>query len=428
MEKLVVVVMGQNCEKFIGMSLESVKDADAIVYCDGGSTDKTISIVKNFAFDYVDSFAKEPVIITENEYDQEDLGMNGRQRNFYLEYVKKKYPDWWCLAIDADEVVEDLSQIKEFIQTAPKRFLYSPKMRHFIGDLGHEDFSQVEHFVPHRLFHINKNLFYEETEHTVLMLKGDFQVLNIRNTTIWHLAYLSGMWDIKNKYENHIKKSNIHPEEFLNNWKKAHLFGQYPKKPIKLLEIPEIILKEFGVEKDELYFMGRMQLEAKHFIQIREWMKKFKPKTVLDIGCGWGLYGQAAKILSNNIKYVGFEKSKWVVRKWPHKDLEIIQGDIEEGIAIPDNNYDLVLCIDVLEHIDYEKLDFVLHTLSKLGKHFIFSICYKEDPNWPLDPTHKIKESKEWWIKKLNKYFNINEPPEGWLFNNQILVGDVDGK
>ena len=47
MEKLVVVIMGQNCEKFIGMCLESVKESDAIVYCDGGSTDGTLDIVND---------------------------------------------------------------------------------------------------------------------------------------------------------------------------------------------------------------------------------------------------------------------------------------------------------------------------------------------------------------------------------------------
>lgn len=35
-QRLVCVVMGQNCDKFIGMCLDSVKDADDIVYCDGG--------------------------------------------------------------------------------------------------------------------------------------------------------------------------------------------------------------------------------------------------------------------------------------------------------------------------------------------------------------------------------------------------------
>ena len=111
MNKLVVVIMGQNCEKFIGMCLESVKDADAIVYCDGGSQDRTKSMVREFLEE------KEGAII-EQWYNQTDKQMNGKQRNFYLNYLKENYPNDWALCLDADEVVEDLSKIKEFIQTA----------------------------------------------------------------------------------------------------------------------------------------------------------------------------------------------------------------------------------------------------------------------------------------------------------------------
>lgn len=48
MNKLIVVIMGQNCEKFISMCLESVKTADKIIYCDGGSTDDTMDYVLEF--------------------------------------------------------------------------------------------------------------------------------------------------------------------------------------------------------------------------------------------------------------------------------------------------------------------------------------------------------------------------------------------
>ena len=34
-EKLVCVIMGQDCEKFIEMSLDGVKESDEIIYCDG---------------------------------------------------------------------------------------------------------------------------------------------------------------------------------------------------------------------------------------------------------------------------------------------------------------------------------------------------------------------------------------------------------
>ena len=112
MQKLIVVIMGQNCEKFIGMCLESVKDADHIFYLDGGSTDKSMGTVLKFQEINPNCSGKT------NEYNQEDETMNGKQRNFYLRYLKENYTDDWALCIDADEVVNYLSKVKEFIQTA----------------------------------------------------------------------------------------------------------------------------------------------------------------------------------------------------------------------------------------------------------------------------------------------------------------------
>ena len=165
MNKLVVVILGENCEKFIEMCLESVKDADAIVYCDGGS-----KRIMEYEEDFLDRYK---AILIENTYNQSDPCMNGKQRNFYLKYLKENYPDDWCLVLDADEVVDDFNKIKEFIQTA-KHGLYSVKMRHFIGDLGHEDATREQHFVPNRLFKISSAAYYPEIEHPVLQLIDNF--------------------------------------------------------------------------------------------------------------------------------------------------------------------------------------------------------------------------------------------------------------
>ena len=155
------------------------------------------------------------------------------------------------MCIDADEVVEDLSKLKEFIQEVPEA-CYDVHMRHFIQDLGHEDATQPKHYVPQRLFKISAAEEYPEVEHPVLQgMRGPGTV---DRTTIWHLAYVPNIWDIKKRYEGHLLKSNMHTPQFLKNWYWQHLFGQYPKKQFNLVEIPKIILDEFGIDKDELYF------------------------------------------------------------------------------------------------------------------------------------------------------------------------------
>ena len=94
-QRLVCVIMGQNVERFLPMCLKSVKDADNIVYIDGGSKDKSKEIARKYGE------------VIYNRYDQLSKKMNGQQRNVYLNYVKQKYPNDWCLVLDADEVVED---------------------------------------------------------------------------------------------------------------------------------------------------------------------------------------------------------------------------------------------------------------------------------------------------------------------------------
>ena len=75
------------------------------------------------------------------------------------------------------------------------------------------------------------------------------------------------------------------------------------------------------------------------------------------------------------------------------------------------------------ENLEEKDLDNTLKLISKYGKQFLFSIPFKGDPNLEADSTHKIKQTKEWWMTKLGQYFIIGEAPEDWMFNNQLLIG-----
>jgi len=411
--------MGQDCERFIGMALESVKDSDAIVYCDGGSTDNTKKIVFSYS-DYGEEESKfynanfDKVRVIENTYNKEDKEMNGKQRNFYLDFVKKNFPDYWCLVIDADEVVGDLSKIKDFIQTANKG-LYPVHMRHFIGNLGQEDATTDKHWAINRLFKVSKAGEYPLVEHPVL---SGASVGMYQGTTIWHLGYISGLFDVKNKYDSHSAKSQIHTPEFLKDWYFKHLFGSYPVKKINLIEIPGIILKGFGIIPDEIYFNTHCALEVRHFLMMKQWLDKFNPKNILDLGCGLGIYGYVAKQFG--VDYFGVEKSEWAVE---HAYSEMMVGDIRTSIKPVMIQRDLVLVLDVLEHLDEKDLENTLNLIKDYGKNFIFSIPYLDDPNLYLDPTHVIFKDKQWWLDKLGKYFKIEEVPESWMFNGQLLIG-----
>src|SRR3990167_9784445 len=163
--------------------------------------------------------------------------------------------------LDADEIVEEggINKIKKFIKKNPET--YNVHMRHFIGDLGHEDSTIPKHYVPRRLFKIDKSIGYPEVEHPVLQVEGTVE--NCDATTIWHMAYIQNMWEIKKRYDNHLKKSNMHTPEYLKNWYWSHLFGQYPRKQFNLEDIPRVILDNFGIDKDEIYFANR-GVELKH--------------------------------------------------------------------------------------------------------------------------------------------------------------------
>ena len=392
------------------MCLESVKNADAIVFCDGGSIDYTR--IKFLSF--LPNGMKQEFII--NPYNQEDKTMNGKQRNFYLDYLKQNYPNDWALCLDADEIVNDLSKVKEFIQDANPG-LYSIKMRHFIGDLGHEDATKQVHYVLNRLFKISEAESYPEVEHPVLQPKQGTNVGATICTTIWHLSYIPNTWEIKKKYENHLKKSNMHTPEYLKNWYYSHLFGEYPKSKINLTDIPKVIFNEFGIDKDEFYFMKR-GIELKNVLMVKQWHDYFKPESVLDLGCGRGPYLFFWNWFEYNIE--GIELSKYAVNNaFINK---IIQGDVcDESLY---KKHDLITAIDILEHLDDTQLDKTLNNMSKFGNKFLFSIPFEGDNNLFADPTHKQFHTKEWWINKISSYkIKIDETPSNWLFKEQILIG-----
>jgi len=84
---------------------------------------------------------------------------------------------------------------------------------------------------------------------------------------------------------------------------------------------------------------------------------------------------------------------------------------------------DLVVCTDVLEHIEPDCIDNVLlHIRSKTKKRLFFNIALRSSEKTMADGrnAHLIVESASWWLDRLSPYFRVIEYKESPGFE---LVG-----
>src|SRR5579872_4398287 len=95
--------------------------------------------------------------------------------------------------------------------------------------------------------------------------------------------------------------------------------------------------------------------------------KKLRPASVLDVGCGEGFVLSSFKANKIGKKLEGVDYSEQAVRvgKKLHPYLDLKKGNIYK-LPYDDNSFDLVICIEVLEHLEYP--DRALKELMRVSK------------------------------------------------------------
>ena len=63
----------------------------------------------------------------------------------------------------------------------------------------------------------------------------------------------------------------------------------YSVKIVNSYELPKQLLDRYKLDKDKCYF-SRYHSELKHPLMVKQWYDYFKPKSVIDLGCGRGAY------------------------------------------------------------------------------------------------------------------------------------------
>lgn len=127
-------------------------------------------------------------------------------------------------------------------------------------------------------------------------------------------------------------------------------------------------------------------------------MAQYAVSSVLDYGCGQGSLKRAV-----------------MLTPWPGVRFDEYDPAIADKAGLPDFA-DLVVCTDVLEHIEPERLGHVLSHLRLLARKAVFAVISLKDSNKVLADgrnAHLIIRPSTWWKKRLEEAgFTIHRPPE----------------
>ena len=153
---------------------------------------------------------------------------------------------------------------------------------------------------------------------------------------------------------------------------------------------------------------------------------KYDQIKFLDYGCGDGRYFSYLTqkgFLADNI--CGVEVSQKRIQRCKRLGWEnACFVDFKQPIPYPDDYFEVVNCVEVIEHIPFSDIDFYLGELSRVMKPNAFLIL--TTPNYPIkriydfvdaflagrwerlhdDPTHVCRYSRKKLQKILSRYFS----------------------
>ena len=156
---------------------------------------------------------------------------------------------------------------------------------------------------------------------------------------------------------------------------------------------------------------------------IENWLKKLNPKSVLELGAGFGRISELLDRLPEvDLTLVDINKKALDILRKKFPNREIIDTEVNK-FSFQEKTYDLVVAIELLVHIpNIEELIEKIHSSLTEGGVLITSITldswYQE--NWPRTPTiHRGINERE-FEKFISSYFNIVKTNRS--ANNQLVT------
>ena len=130
--------------------------------------------------------------------------------------------------------------------------------------------------------------------------------------------------------------------------------------------------------------------------------------SILDLGCGTGLFGKEIRSFCN--KLVGVDISKKMLEEAKKKEIydDLIKSEIVNYLSEESLDYDIFICLDTLIYIgDLSEIFNLIKNKNKVHGKFVFTTEHNEKEDICFEETGRYSHSKS-YIEKLCKEFNYN--------------------
>jgi len=170
-------------------------------------------------------------------------------------------------------------------------------------------------------------------------------------------------------------------------------------KPSK--EYNELVEEYKNLHTDTTIFPGKSVVKYAHYI--RSIVRDNKCKTLLDYGCGKGY------LYEPNNPYAEEKLGKTLQDFLNISKVTCYDPGVEKFSKLPDERSDLVIAVDVMEHIPAQDLEWVVDTiLSYADKAAFFNIaCYEALKTFSDGKNvHVTVEKPNWWVDLIKKIWH----------------------
>ena len=148
---------------------------------------------------------------------------------------------------------------------------------------------------------------------------------------------------------------------------------------------------------DEDYYKNVIEAPANRSSEMitKSIIDEFNPQIIIDVGCGTGALLE--RFQKNGCKVLGLEYSDAALAICDRRGVKALKYDIET-CAIPDlGQYDVLVSIEVAEHLPKACADSYVHLLTSLSRVIVFTAA----PPGQGGTDHINEQPPEYWITKF---------------------------